>query len=133
MVKNLEGEVKFLMCLRFVQVRLDKKVKDMSKHKEIYVTSSHTKKIFANMKREGKGFFGRITPLFPTMMLQAPEEAGEGSAVPTDSHHTTTQPSTSRPQKKQSRRKQRKDSGPTEPVTDEAINEECNIREFSEF
>ncbi|GJV61691.1 putative ribonuclease H-like domain-containing protein [Tanacetum coccineum] len=29
-----------------------------------------------------------------------------------------------RPQKKQSRRKQRKHSGPTEPVTDEAINEE---------
>ncbi|GKA16641.1 hypothetical protein Tco_0696478 [Tanacetum coccineum] len=37
---------------------------------------------------------------------------------------TTTQPSTSRPQKKQSRRKQRKDSGPTEPITDEATNEE---------
>ncbi|GJZ30667.1 hypothetical protein Tco_0575714 [Tanacetum coccineum] len=103
---------------------LDKQVEDMSKHKEIYVTPSHTKKIFANMKREGKGFSGRITPLFQTMMVQAPEEVGEGSAVPTDSHHTTTQPSTSRPQKKQSRRKQRKDSGPTEPITDEATNEE---------
>ncbi|GJW75849.1 hypothetical protein Tco_0135219 [Tanacetum coccineum] len=32
---------------------------------------------------------------------QALEEVGEGLAVPTDSHHTTTQPSTSRPQKKQ--------------------------------
>ncbi|GKB89887.1 hypothetical protein Tco_0962159, partial [Tanacetum coccineum] len=103
---------------------LDKQVKDMSKHKEIYVTPSYTKKIFANMKREGKGFSGRITPLFQTMMVQAPEEVGEGLAVPTDSHHTTTQPSTSRPQKKQSRRKQRKDSGPTEPITDEATNEE---------
>ncbi|GJY09316.1 hypothetical protein Tco_0377501 [Tanacetum coccineum] len=48
----------------------------------------------------------------------------------TDSHHTpaTTQPSTSKPQKKQSRRKQRKDtedpqlSGPTEPVTDDTEN-----------
>ncbi|GJR92573.1 hypothetical protein Tco_0264747 [Tanacetum coccineum] len=124
MVKNLEGGVKFLMYPRFVQVFLDKQVKDMSKHKEIYVTPSHTKKIFANMKREGKGFSGRITPLFQTMMVQAPEEVGEGSAVPTDSHHTTTQPSTSRPQKKQSRRKQKKDSGPTEPITDEATNEE---------
>ncbi|GKB16851.1 hypothetical protein Tco_0850774 [Tanacetum coccineum] len=124
MVKNLEGGVKFLMYPRFVQVFLDKQVEDMSKHKEIYVTPSHTKKIFANMKREGKGFSGRITPLFQTMMVQAPEEVGEGSAVPTDSHHTTTQPSTSRPQKKQSRRKQRKDSGPTEPITDEATNEE---------
>ncbi|GJY26159.1 hypothetical protein Tco_0400885 [Tanacetum coccineum] len=56
--------------------------------------------------------------------LEALEEVGEGSAVPIDSHYTITQPSTSRPQKKQSRRKQRKDSGPTEPITDEANNEE---------
>ncbi|GJZ53968.1 hypothetical protein Tco_0608853 [Tanacetum coccineum] len=56
--------------------------------------------------------------------VRAPEEVGEGSAVPTDTHHTTTQPSTSRPQKKQSRRKQRKDIGPTEPITDEVTNEE---------
>ncbi|GJS20223.1 hypothetical protein Tco_0448855 [Tanacetum coccineum] len=124
MVKNLEGGVKFLMCSMFVQVFLDKQVEDMSKHKEIYVTPSHTKKIFANMKREGKGFSSRITPLFKTMMVQASEEVGEGSAAPTDSHHTTTQPSTSRPQKKQSRRKQRKDIGPTEPIIDKATNEE---------
>ncbi|GKC21306.1 hypothetical protein Tco_1023456 [Tanacetum coccineum] len=93
MVKNLEGRVKFLMYPRFVQVFLDKQVKDMSKHKEIYVTPSYTKKIFANMKREGKGFSGRIIPLFQTMM-------------------------------KQSKSKQRKDSGPTEPITNEATNEE---------
>ncbi|GJY11156.1 hypothetical protein Tco_0379341 [Tanacetum coccineum] len=74
MVKNLEGGVKFIMYPRFVQVFLDKQVEDMSEHKEIYVTPSHTKKIFANMKREGKGFSGRITPLFQTKMVQAPEE-----------------------------------------------------------
>ncbi|GKD17226.1 hypothetical protein Tco_1206384 [Tanacetum coccineum] len=51
MVKNLEGGVKFLMYPRFVQVFLDKQVEGMSKHKEIYVTPSHTKKVFANMKR----------------------------------------------------------------------------------
>ncbi|GKA38073.1 hypothetical protein Tco_0724638 [Tanacetum coccineum] len=67
---------------------LDKQVEGMSKHKEIYVTPSHTKKIFAYMKREGKRFSGRVTPLFQTMMVQAPEEVGEGSAAPTNSHHT---------------------------------------------
>ncbi|GKD80458.1 hypothetical protein Tco_1347297, partial [Tanacetum coccineum] len=93
MVKNLEGGVKFLMYPRFVQVFLDKQVEGMTKHKEIYVTPSHTKKVFANMKREGKGF-------------------------------------SRRPQKKQLRRKQRKDteisqsSGSTKPITDEAANEE---------
>ncbi|GJX98125.1 putative ribonuclease H-like domain-containing protein [Tanacetum coccineum] len=62
-------------------------------------------------KREGKGFSGRVTPLFQTMMVHAPKELGEGSEIPTDPQHTPTiiQPSTSQPQKKQSRRKQRKD------------------------
>ncbi|GKC52162.1 hypothetical protein Tco_1074907 [Tanacetum coccineum] len=74
MVKNLEGGVKFLMYPRFVQVFLDKQVEGMTKHKAIYVTPSYTKKVFANMKRGGKGFSRRITPLFQTMMVQAPEE-----------------------------------------------------------
>ncbi|GJS87489.1 uncharacterized mitochondrial protein-like protein [Tanacetum coccineum] len=45
---------------------------------------------------------------------------------PNESHSTPiiTQPSSSKPQKKNSRRKQRKENGPTEPVTDEATNEE---------
>ncbi|GJX00208.1 hypothetical protein Tco_0184121 [Tanacetum coccineum] len=98
----------------------------MSRHKGIYVIPSHTKKVFANMKRPGKGFSGKVTPLFETMMVQATEDMGEDSAAPTDSHSTPihTQPSSSKPQKKKSRRKQRKDSGPTEPILDEAINEE---------
>ncbi|GJU96388.1 hypothetical protein Tco_1321144 [Tanacetum coccineum] len=127
MVKNLEGGVKFLMYPRFVQVFLDKQVEGMSKHKEIYDTPSHTEKVFPNMKREGKGFSGRDTPLFPTMMVQAQQEEGEGSTIPTDPHPTPsiTQPSSSQPQQKQKpRRKQRKDSGPIEPITEEATNEE---------
>ncbi|GJU77649.1 hypothetical protein Tco_1274719 [Tanacetum coccineum] len=57
-----------LALTRFVQVFLDKQVEVMSKHKGIYVTPSHTKKVFANMKRQGKDFSGRVTPIFPTMM-----------------------------------------------------------------
>ncbi|GJR17212.1 hypothetical protein Tco_0965739 [Tanacetum coccineum] len=132
MVKNLEGGVKFLMYPRFVQVFLDKQVEGMSKHKKIYVTPSHTKKVFANMKRPGKDFSCKDTPLFPTMIVQAQEQEGEGSVMPTVPQHTPTinQPSTSKPQKKQSRRKQRKDtevsqpSGPTEPMADETENVE---------
>ncbi|GJS00266.1 putative ribonuclease H-like domain-containing protein [Tanacetum coccineum] len=126
MMKNLEGGVKFLMYPRFVQVFLDKQFEGMSKHKGIYVTPSHTKKIFANMKRKGKGFSRRITPLFQTMMVQALEHMGEDLDAPTNSYSTPiiTQPSSSKPQKKKSRRKQRKDSGPTESIPDEATNEE---------
>ncbi|GKE41874.1 hypothetical protein Tco_1469158 [Tanacetum coccineum] len=98
MVKNVENvSGKFLMYPRFVQVFLEKQLEGMSNHKRIYVTPSHTKKIFGNIRRVGKGFSGRETPLFQTMMVQAQEEMGEGSANPTDPHHTPTiiQPSTS--------------------------------------
>ncbi|GJR48654.1 hypothetical protein Tco_1316757 [Tanacetum coccineum] len=82
MVKNLENvSGKFLMYQRFVQVFLEKQLEGMSNHKRIYVTPSHTKKIFRNMRRVGKGFSGRETPLFPTMMVQAQEEMGEDEAV----------------------------------------------------
>ncbi|GJW91945.1 ribonuclease H-like domain-containing protein [Tanacetum coccineum] len=56
----------------------------------------------------------------------APEEWSEDLVTPTDSHFTpiVPQPSSSKPQKKKSRRKQRKDNGPTEPIPDEATNEE---------
>ncbi|GKB40600.1 hypothetical protein Tco_0885542 [Tanacetum coccineum] len=106
---NLEGGVKFLMYPRFVQVFLDKQVEGMTKHKEIYVTPSHTKKVFANMKREGKGFSGRVTPLFQTMMVQA-QEKGEGSEMPNVPQHTSTinQPSSSQPPKKQKPRNTKK-------------------------
>ncbi|GJZ95168.1 hypothetical protein Tco_0667371 [Tanacetum coccineum] len=115
-----------LTLMGFVQVFLDKQVEGMSKHKGIYVTPSHTKKIFANIKRERKGFSGRITPLFQTMMVQAIKDMGKDSVALTDSHSTPiiTQPSSSKPQKKKSGRKQKKDSGPTEPIPDEATNEE---------
>ncbi|GKE97860.1 hypothetical protein Tco_0021211 [Tanacetum coccineum] len=76
---------------------LDKQV--MTKHKEIYVTPSHTKKVFANMKRGGKGFSRRVTSLFQTMMVQAPEELGKGLEIPTDPLRIPTiiQPFTSEP------------------------------------
>ncbi|GJZ55644.1 hypothetical protein Tco_0610837 [Tanacetum coccineum] len=124
--------VKLLLYPRFVQLFVNQQLRDMSHHKRIFVTPSHTKKVFGNMKREGKGFSGRVTPLFQTMMVQAHEDMGKGSEIPTDLHHTPTiaKPSTSQPQKKQPRRKQMKDtevpqpSGPIEPIADEAGNEE---------
>ncbi|GJY37650.1 putative reverse transcriptase domain-containing protein [Tanacetum coccineum] len=124
-----------LTLIGFVQVFVNQQLDGLPSHKRIYVTPSHTKKIFRNMKRVGKGFSGRVTPLFPTMVVHNQEEMGEGSAMPTDPHHTPTiiQPSTSQPQKTQKpRRSKRKDtevpqpSGPTTNVADEAVNEEMD-------
>nr|GEV79716.1 ribonuclease H-like domain-containing protein [Tanacetum cinerariifolium] len=78
----------------------------MAKHKEIYVISSHTKKVFANMRRQGQGFSGNVTSLFETMMVNAQEKVG----LHTDSHHTPndTRPFSSKPLKKiKQKRKQR--------------------------
>ncbi|GKF31723.1 hypothetical protein Tco_0101521, partial [Tanacetum coccineum] len=79
------------------------KLGDMSKHKKTFVNHSLTKKLFGNMKREGTGSFGKVTPLFDTMMVQASEEVDEDSKFPNDSNQIpiVDQPSTSsQPQKK---------------------------------
>ncbi|GJS12176.1 putative ribonuclease H-like domain-containing protein [Tanacetum coccineum] len=113
--KTVNGEVQ-------LQALVDKK--------KVIITESTIRRDL--QLENAEGFSRIITPLFQTMMVQAQEEMGEGSANPTDPHHTPTitQPSTSQPKKKKPRRKQRKDtevsqpSGPTEPMVDETENVE---------
>ncbi|GJZ54636.1 hypothetical protein Tco_0609521 [Tanacetum coccineum] len=133
--KNLDNVGKLLMYPRFVRVFVNQQLEGMPTHERIYIAPSHTKKIFGNIRRVGKGFSGRETPLFQTMVVQAQAGMGEGSINPIDPHHTPTiiQPSTSQPQKKQrSRRSKRKDtqvpqsSVPSDNVADEVINEEMD-------
>ncbi|GJV85384.1 putative ribonuclease H-like domain-containing protein [Tanacetum coccineum] len=100
MVKNSDNEGKFLMYPRFVQMFVNQQAGDMSNHKKIYVTPSHTKKVFGNMKREGKSFSGRVTLLFPTMMKHKPRK----------------------PKKKDTQIPQ--SSVPSDNIAEEAINEE---------
>ncbi|GJW89218.1 putative ribonuclease H-like domain-containing protein [Tanacetum coccineum] len=111
MVKHLDGGVKFLMYLRFLQVFINQQLGNMSTHKKIFVNPFYTKKVFANMKRAGKDFFGRITPLFDTMMVQPVEEMGEDLDHPTDSTpipiidqpSSSSQPKKDKPSKKAQR------------------------------
>ncbi|GJR69854.1 hypothetical protein Tco_0015919 [Tanacetum coccineum] len=98
----------------------------METHNRIYIAPSHTKKVFANMKRQGKDFSGRVTSLFPTMVVQVQEEQGKGSDMP-----TITQPLSSQPQKKLKPRKpEKKDTQipqsnvPSDNLVDKAVNEE---------
>ncbi|GJR98100.1 hypothetical protein Tco_0270274 [Tanacetum coccineum] len=99
-------------------------------------TPLHTKKIFRNIKREGKGFSGRVTPLFQTMIVQAHEEIGEGSEIPTDPHHTPIiySPSSSNLRRSQESRKSKKKnievpqpSGSTDNVPDENTAQDSEI------
>nr|GEW62272.1 hypothetical protein [Tanacetum cinerariifolium]GEX01785.1 hypothetical protein [Tanacetum cinerariifolium] len=58
-LKDAEGTECLPTATIFEQLTLMGQVEGMLKHKEIYVTSPHTKKIFANMKRQGKDFSGK--------------------------------------------------------------------------
>ncbi|GKD64859.1 hypothetical protein Tco_1306967 [Tanacetum coccineum] len=108
MVKHLDGGVKFLLYPRFLHVFINQQLGNMLTHKKIFVNPFHTKKVFANMKRAGKDFYGRITPLFDTMMVQPVEEMGEDSDHLTDSTpipiidqpSSSSQPKKDKPSKK---------------------------------
>ncbi|GJZ49485.1 hypothetical protein Tco_0603675 [Tanacetum coccineum] len=108
MVKHLDEGVKFLLYPYFLQVFINQQLGNMSTHKKIFVNPFNTKKVFANIKRAGKDFSGRITPLFDTMMVQPVEEMDEDSDHPTDSTpipiinqpSSSSQPKKDKPSKK---------------------------------
>ncbi|GKB34895.1 putative ribonuclease H-like domain-containing protein [Tanacetum coccineum] len=68
--------------------------------------------VLVDKKKRWKGLVWESNTLFATMIVQANQEEGEDSDIPIDSQQTpiTTQPSTSKPLKKQSRRKQTKNT-----------------------
>ena len=77
---NLEHvDKKFLMYPRFIQLFLNNHIEGLSTPSETFVPLSHTKKVFSNMKRVGKEFSGKVTPLFSTM-VGVPTIGGEGSS-----------------------------------------------------
>ncbi|GJW82239.1 retrovirus-related pol polyprotein from transposon TNT 1-94 [Tanacetum coccineum] len=80
---------------------------------DVYQTPAHTKKVFTNMKRKGKDFSGRVTPLFASM-LAPPVVEGEGLVQPSEPQPA---PSTTQPRIKE----QIPTSVPIPNVADEAI------------
>ncbi|GJU45953.1 hypothetical protein Tco_1203219, partial [Tanacetum coccineum] len=108
---------------------------------DTYETPKHTQKVFANMRRKGKSFSGRVTPLFASMLaIQVVE--GKGSGQPSEpqptpypalpSHEVQVTIVASHPQKTQTPRRAKRDrdteipqsGGPPEKVGDEAVHKE---------
>nr|GEX44946.1 hypothetical protein [Tanacetum cinerariifolium] len=77
MVRNVDSPSKFLMYPRFLQLMNNVQVDDLSSHNTTYTSPSLTQKVFANMKRIGKGFSGVDTPLFDDMLVQQQVQAVE--------------------------------------------------------
>nr|GEV80494.1 hypothetical protein [Tanacetum cinerariifolium] len=78
LVRNLDSSAKFYMYPQFLQLIIRTQVGDLSSHTTKYSSPALTQKVFANMKRVGKGCSGVDTPLFEGMIM-APQ-AGEGTA-----------------------------------------------------
>nr|GEV45561.1 ribonuclease H-like domain-containing protein [Tanacetum cinerariifolium] len=70
----------------FATVIINTQMDDLSSHTNQYTSPALTQKVFANMRRVGKGFSGIKTPLFATMLVQpqppAAEEEDEEEEVP---------------------------------------------------
>nr|GEY17321.1 hypothetical protein [Tanacetum cinerariifolium] len=69
LVKNVDSSSKFYMYPRFLQLMINAQVGDLSFHTIKYTSPVLTQKVFANMKRVGKGFSGVDTPLFEGMLV----------------------------------------------------------------
>nr|GFA37760.1 hypothetical protein [Tanacetum cinerariifolium] len=68
LVCNVDSSSKFYMYPRFIQLIIQNNIADLSKHTNRYISPVLTQKVFANMRRVGKGFSGVETPLFETML-----------------------------------------------------------------
>nr|GEX92972.1 hypothetical protein [Tanacetum cinerariifolium] len=77
MVRNVDSPSKFLMYPQFLQVVLNAQVDDLYSYTTRYTSHALTQKVFANMRRVGKGFFGIKTPLFASMLVQPQPQAVE--------------------------------------------------------
>nr|GEX78596.1 putative ribonuclease H-like domain-containing protein [Tanacetum cinerariifolium] len=77
MVRNVDNPSKFLMYPLFLQVIINAQVDDLSSLTNQYTSLVLTQKVFANMRRVGKGFSGVETPLFSTMLVQPQPPAAE--------------------------------------------------------
>nr|GEY28682.1 hypothetical protein [Tanacetum cinerariifolium] len=78
LVRNVNSTTKFYMYPCFLQLIIRKQVGDLSIHTTKYTSPALTQKVFANMRRVGKGFFRVETPLFEGMLVkQEVDEEGD--------------------------------------------------------
>nr|GFA85435.1 hypothetical protein [Tanacetum cinerariifolium] len=78
LVRNVDSSSKFYMYPRFIYLIIQNQLGDLSTHSTKYISPTLTQKVFANMRRVGKGCSGVETPLFEGMLVvREPEEQGD--------------------------------------------------------
>nr|GEW98883.1 hypothetical protein [Tanacetum cinerariifolium] len=87
LVRNVDSSSKFYMYPKFIQLILQNQLGDLSTHTTKYTSPTLTQKVFANIRRVGKGFLGVETPLFAGMLVEnvvegiADEQVQDDAAV----------------------------------------------------
>nr|GEV99526.1 hypothetical protein [Tanacetum cinerariifolium] len=78
LVRNVDNSSKFYMYPRFIQLIIQNQLGDLSTHTTKYTSPALTQKVFANMRRVGKGFSRVEMPLFEGMLVVGEiEEQGD--------------------------------------------------------
>nr|GEV43943.1 hypothetical protein [Tanacetum cinerariifolium] len=72
LVRNVDSSTKLYMYPRFLQLMLKKQDGDLSTHTTKYTSPALIQKVFANMRRVGKGCSRVETPLFEGMIMEQP-------------------------------------------------------------
>nr|GFA95412.1 hypothetical protein [Tanacetum cinerariifolium] len=67
-------------------------VDDLSSHNTKYTSPALTRKVFANMKRIGKGFLGVDTPFFDGMLVQQVQDFEDAAEDEDDDNEVSTEP-----------------------------------------
>nr|GEX41087.1 hypothetical protein [Tanacetum cinerariifolium]GEX41583.1 hypothetical protein [Tanacetum cinerariifolium] len=70
LVRNVDNTFKLYMYHWFIQLLIKKQLGDLSAYTTKYTSPALTQKVFANMRRVGKGFSGVETPLFKRMIVE---------------------------------------------------------------
>nr|GFB62929.1 hypothetical protein [Tanacetum cinerariifolium] len=83
LVCNVDSSSKFYMYPRFIQLIIQTNIVDLSIHTTRYISLTLTHKVFANMRRVGKGFSGVETPLFESMLVVKDVAEEAEAQVPT--------------------------------------------------
>ncbi|GKB31587.1 hypothetical protein Tco_0870988, partial [Tanacetum coccineum] len=92
MMRHLDAKKKFVMYPRFISVFLDKQLKNVPVPLDHFPMNALTSKVFSFMVKKGKYFSGKITPLFPNMLVQPTEDEGEGSERPSEPQPVPSHP-----------------------------------------
>nr|GEU59700.1 putative ribonuclease H-like domain-containing protein [Tanacetum cinerariifolium] len=83
LVRNVDSSSKFYMYPRFLRLMIRAQVGDLSFHTTKYSSPALTQKVFANMRRVGKGFSRVETPLFEGMIVAQQADNVADEVIPT--------------------------------------------------